>query len=72
MINREKILKTWREYDEISNKETDYFIQYLEALRQGNKGLANYVKNKILPKLSKKSYLAFINYYRAFNDFYGK
>jgi len=67
-----KIRKLWDLYDQASSKETEYFIKYLEALRQGNKALAEYIDKKILPKLRKKSYQLFLAYEKAFNEYYGK
>lgn len=69
MKNWDKIKQLWNKYDEISNKETDYYIRYLEALRNGNKGLAEYIDKKILPKLRKKSYQLFLAYKNEFDKY---
>ena len=67
-----KIRKLWELYDEASNKETDFFIKYLDALNKGNKPLAEYIDKKILPKLRKKAYQLFLACEREFNKYYGK
>jgi hypothetical protein len=67
-----KIRKLWNLYDQASNKETDYFIKSLEASRQGNKTLAEYIDKKILPRLKNKAYKFFLAYEKAFNKYYGK
>lgn len=46
----------FQEYDKTSNKETDYFVRSLDARRFGNRRLALYIENKIIPSLRKKSY----------------
>jgi hypothetical protein len=66
-----KIRKIWDLYDQASNEESEYLIKYFEALRQGNKALAEYIDKKILPKLRKKSYQLFLAYEKALNE-YGK
>ena len=39
----QKIKLFWQQYDELSNKELDWFIHFLEAIRQGNVNFANYI-----------------------------
>lgn len=58
----DKIRQLWQQYDEASNKVTDWVFKSLEARRQGNKGLANYIEAKVLPKVQKESYKSFLLY----------
>jgi len=62
MTNMDKIRQLWKQYDEASNKASDWFVKSLEARRQENKGLANYIETKILPKVQKESYKSFLLY----------
>ncbi|OGK11320.1 hypothetical protein A2768_01520 [Candidatus Roizmanbacteria bacterium RIFCSPHIGHO2_01_FULL_37_16] len=62
----QKIKLFWQQYDELSNKELDWFIHFLEAIRQGNVSLANYIEKNVLTKLVKESYKAFLLYMQEF------
>lgn len=56
MKTKSNFKELFYEYDQVSNRETDYFLRYLEARRTGKKRLANYIELKILPTLRKKCY----------------
>jgi len=51
-------------YDKASNEATDCFIASLEARKNGKTAIANYLENKMYPKLQKRSYELF----RKFSD----
>ncbi len=70
--NLGKIKQLWQKYDEMSDKEADYFLKHLNALKEGNIGLAEYINNNILPKLKKKSYQLFLAYSREIEKLNGK
>jgi hypothetical protein len=54
-------------YDKASNEVADCLIKSLEARRIGKTALANYLINKIYPKLQKRSYELFCKYTDACN-----
>ena len=54
--SRQKLVESFQEYDEASNKASDYLWKAIEAKQQGNLPLARYIETKVLPKLNKKSY----------------
>lgn len=56
MKTKSNFKELFNEYDKVSNRETDFYLRYLEACRAGNKRLANYIEIKILPTLRKKCY----------------
>lgn len=46
----------FNEYDKLVDEHTDYQVQRIEALQQGDKHLATYIHKNILPALNKKLY----------------
>lgn len=64
IIDKNKIQQTFEAYDEASNRVTEYIARSLNAKREGNNRLSNYIEKRILPYLTKKSYKLFC----LFND----
>jgi len=46
-------------YDKASNEATDCLIESIEARRVGKSAIANYLENKMYPKLIRKSHELF-------------
>lgn len=49
-------------YDEASNKATDCLISAIEARMKGKTAIAEFLENRVYPKLSENSYKLFCQF----------
>ena len=52
-------------YDEASNKATDCLISVIEARMKGKTAIADFLENKVYPKLTEQSYRLFCKFDEA-------